>query len=64
MHIWQENIKMTSKETGCANVDQIQVTQNRVQQYAHNNTPLGSTQGREFLNHLNDYQLLNKDSTS
>jgi hypothetical protein len=31
--------------------------------FEHSDKPLGSIKGREFLVHLTDYQLLNKDST-
>jgi hypothetical protein len=59
----ENNIKMDLKEIGCDVVTWIHLAQDRGQWWAlvNYNEPSGSIKCREYLEWLNNYELLRKD---
>jgi hypothetical protein len=51
--MWEENIKMDLRETGCEDVDWIHLAQNRDQWRVVVN--MGTIRGREILDQLSNY---------
>jgi hypothetical protein len=65
-HPGENKTKIHFNEIECDDVDWIAVFQDRVSgvlSCEHDNEPSDSIKGREFLQKLSDYQLLNKDSS-
>lgn len=55
--------KMDLKEISCEDWDWIHLSQDKVQWYEHGNEHLGFVKRGKFLDQLNYYRILKKDST-
>jgi hypothetical protein len=61
-HIWDDNIKMYSKERGCGFVDWIRLAQDRVQWRGLVSIRLHTKRGNFSFRQMNNYYLLNNVS--